>query len=136
MIDSDTEEFDLRNQITQGQLKDDESKYEMDQARLNERIKMCQLQQKQTEVLIDYDKEFATFKLGFNELINKINNIPEEIDHLNVEIEIALRKENYKKIEDYNNKIIQKRILLKGYTNELNQYYNKSTTLMAGLINQ
>lgn len=101
-------------------------------------LKQCQLQlqQKQKEVSVDYDKEFATFKQGFNKLISNINSIPEEIDHLNVEIAIALRKENYKKIEDYNNKVIQKRILLKGYANELNQYYSKSTTLIASLISQ
>ena len=58
-----------------------------------------------------------------------------EIDHLTVLIKIAIEKKDYDNMETHNNKLEEKRIILKGIINEFNNnIYNKSTTLIANLF--
>ena len=140
MTESDSE-FDIREEVTPEQLTEDETKTEEDQRKIIEHIKKSQ------EALIENEKhllcqtkdelelQFNKYKSAFSFLIKELITIHEDIDHLTVQIEIALRKEDYKAINKYNETLQEKRVLLRNKVNELNNnIYNNTTTIVAKLL--
>lgn len=142
MGESDTD-FDIRDTVTLDQLDDDEAKNEEEQEKVIAHIKKSQdvLITHERELLNetreDLEKQFNRFKAVFGILIKELIVLQEEIDHISIQIEISLRRNDVDTIHTYNEKLKEKRLLIRDQINELNNnIYNNTTTIFAKLLNR
>ena len=134
-------EFDIREQVTPEQMQAEEEKAEDDQKKVIEHIKNRQKELNEQEessknvTKQELEKEFDKYKKNFSNLIKELTLIHEQIDHTTVEIEVALRKGDTKTIENQNEVLKEKRVILRSQVNDLNNnIYNNTTTLISKLL--